>query len=365
MRQIPLVGMCVAVALFVAACGGGGGPETVPPDAVAVVGDQQISRADWNALLEQTKNNFQATKRSFPKPGSVELANLKSNATQFLIQNNEYKQEADKLGVSVSDKDVQARLDQIKNQYYGNPPGQKKATKQEMEQRYQAALKQQGFTDEEVRHGIELQLIKEKVFKKVTEDVKVSDDQVRSYYDKNKKQYETPAQPESRDLRHILVKTKAQADQLYAQLKANPGKFAQLAKKYSTDKSSAVNGGKLPPGVGVKGSLDPNFEKVAFTIPAHRISKPVHSQFGWHIIEALGPVKPGTPAKPTPLAQVKEAIRQQLLSQDQQKEMDKWLAGVKKTYCKKIGYATGYAPPPGQDPCKQSSSTTGSTSTTG
>jgi foldase protein PrsA len=356
--------ICAAVALFVAACGGGG-PQSVPDDAVAVVGDQQISKADWNALIEQTRRNFQATKRTFPKPGSVELANLKANATQFLIQSSEYRQEADKLGVSVSDKDVQARLDQIKNQYYGNPPGQKKATKEEMEKRYQAALKQQGFTDEEVRHGIELQLIREKVFKKVTEDTKVSDDQIQAYYDKNKKQYETPAQPESRDLRHILVKTKAKADQLYAQLKANPGKFAQFAKKYSTDTSSAVNGGKLPPGVGVKGHLDPNFEKVAFSIKANQISKPVHSQFGWHIIEALGPVKAGTPAKPTPLSQVKEAIRQQLLSQDQQKEMDKWLAGVKKTYCKKIGYAAGYAPAPGQDPCKQSSSTTGSTSTTG
>jgi parvulin-like peptidyl-prolyl isomerase len=94
------------------------------------------------------------------------------------------------------------------------------------------------------------------------------------------------------------------------------------------------------------------------------ISKPVHSKFGWHLIEALGPVKPGTPAKPTPLnSQVKEAIRQQLLSQKQQKEMDKWLTGIKKTYCKKIGYQQGYAPPPGQDPCKTSSSTTGSSST--
>jgi parvulin-like peptidyl-prolyl isomerase len=364
MRRIPLLVICGAVTLLVAACGGGGSPN-VPSDAVAVVGDQEISKADWNALIEQTRRNFQATKRSFPKPGSVELANLKSNATQFLIQSSEYKQEAEKLGVSVSDKDVQARLDQIKEQYYGNPPGQKKATKQEMDNRYQAALKQQGFTDAEVRHGIELQLIREKVFKKVTEDAKVSDDEIKAYYEKNKKQYETPAQPESRDLRHILVKTKAKADQLYAQLKANPGKFAQLAKKYSKDPSSAVNGGKLPPGVGVKGSLDPNFEKVAFSIPAHKISKPVHSQVGWHIIEALGPVKPGTPAKPTPLSQVKEAIRQQLISQDQQKEMNKWLAGIKKSYCKKIGYATGYAPPPGQDPCKQSSSTTGSTSTTG
>jgi hypothetical protein len=61
---------------------------------------------------------------------------------------------------------------------------------------------------------------------------------------------------------------------------------------------------------------------------------------------------------------VKEAIRQQLLSQDKQKEMDKWLAGIKKHYCGEIGYQKGYAPPPGQDPCKQSSSTTSGAATT-
>ena len=229
-----------------------------------------------------------------------------------------------------------------------------------METRYQAALKQQGFTDEEVRQGIKLQLVREDVFNKVTKDTKVSDDEIKSYYDKNKQQYATPAQPPSRDVRHILVKSKKLADQLYAQLQANPAKFAALAKKYSTDTSSAQNGGRLPPGTAVKGRLVKPFEDVAFSIKTDQISKPVHSQFGWHIIEALGPVKAGTPAKPTPLAQVKEAIRQQLLSSDKQKSMDKWLAGIKKHYCKSIGYQQGYAPPPGQDPCKQSA-TTGAT----
>jgi parvulin-like peptidyl-prolyl isomerase len=363
MRRLVLIGLCAALMLVVAACGDSG-PRAVPDDGVAVVGDQTITKAQWDALIAQTKRNFAATHRPFPKPGTVDLANLKTNATQFLIQGSEYQQEADKLGVKVTDSDVDARLDQIKKQYYGNPAGQKQATKAQMEKRYQAALKQQGFTDEEVRQGIKLQLIREKVFTKVTKDVKVSDDEIKSYYDKNKKQYATPAQPESRDVRHILVKTKKQADDLYAQLQANPGKFAALAKKYSTDTSSAQNGGKLPPGTAVKGRLVPEFEKVAFSIKENVISKPVHSQFGWHIIEALGPVKAGTPAKPTPLSQVKEAIRQQLLSQDKQKEMDKWLAGIKKDYCKKIGYQQGYAPPPGQDPCKTSSSTTGSATTT-
>jgi parvulin-like peptidyl-prolyl isomerase len=362
MRRLVLISLCAALVLVVAACGDSG-PQAVPENGVAVVGDDTITKAEWDALIAQTRRNFIATKRAFPKAGTVDLANLKTNATQFLIQSSEYQQQAQKLGVKVTDNDVDARLDQIKKQYYGNPAGQKQATPKQMEQRYQAALKQQGFTDEEVRQGIKLQLLREDVFKKVTNDVKVSDDEITTYYDKNKQQYATPAQPESRDVRHILVKTKKKADALYAQLQADPSKFATLAKKYSTDTSSARNGGKLPPGTAVKGRLVPEFEKVAFSIKENVISKPVHSQFGWHIIEALGPIKAGTPAKPTPLPQVKEAIRQQLLSQDKQKEMDKWLAGMKKDYCKTIGYQNGYAPPPGQDPCKTSSSTGSSTTT--
>ncbi len=363
MRRLPLILCFAALVLLVAACGGGG-TKKVSSDSVAVVGDKSISKADWDALITQTRRNFAATKKPFPKPGTVGLATLKTNATQFLIQSSEYQQEADKLGIKVSDKDVDARLAQIKKQYYGNPPGQPTATDSQMEKRYQAALKQQGFTDEEVRAGIKLQLIREKVFAKVTKDAKVSDDDIKAYYDKHKSQYETPAQPESRDVRHILVKKKALADTIYVQLQANPGKFAQLAKKYSTDTSSKVNGGKLPGGA-IKGRTVPPFDKVAFSIKTNAISKPVHSQFGWHIIQALGPIKPGTPAKPTPLAQVKESIRQQLLSTKKNDEMNKWLDGIKKSYCKRIGYQVGYAPPPGQDPCKNKTSTTGTTSTTG
>ncbi len=364
MKRLPLILCFAALVLLVAACGGGGGAKDVPNDAVAVVGDDSISKADWDALLTQTRRNFEATKKTFPAPGTVALATLKANATQFLIQSSEYQQEADNLGVKVSEKDVDDRLTQIKNQYYGNPPGQPKASATEMDNRYEAALKQQGFTDEEVRAGIKLQLIREKVFKEVTKDVKVSDDDIKAYYDKHKSEYETPAQPESRDVRHILVKKKALADSIYAQLQANPGKFAQLAKKYSADTSSKVAGGRLPGGA-IKGRTVPPFDKVAFSIKTNVISKPVHTQFGWHIIEALGPIKPGTPAKPTPLAQVKENIKQTLLSTNKNDEMNKWLADMKTTYCKKIGYAAGYQPTAAQDPCKQKTSTTGTTSTTG
>jgi foldase protein PrsA len=358
MNRIIVVLSGVVLLLVVSACGGGG-PRSVPGDAVAVVGDRDIPKSEWDALIHQTKANYEATNHSFPKPGSVELANLRSNATQFLISASEYEQEADKLGIKVTDADVRSRLDQIKRQFYASQTGGKSASKKQIEKRYQEALKQQGFTDEEVRNGIKITLYRERVQKKVTEGITVSDDDVKSYYDKHKQQYETPAQPASRDVRHILVKSKAKANKIYSQLQKNPKLFPKLAKKDSIDTSSAQVGGTLPGGA-VKGRLVKPFEKVAFSLKVRQISKPVHSQFGWHIIQAMGPVRPPQPAKPTPLSQVKEAIRQTLLQNKRNDATQKWEKKMIKHYCGTIAYQSGYAPAPGQDPCKRPASTTAS-----
>src|ERR1051325_5255773 len=122
MNRIIVVLSGVVLLLVVSACGGGG-PRSVPSDAVAVVGDRDIQKSQWDALIQQTKANYKATNHAFPKPGPVELANLRSNATQFLISASEYEQEADKLGIKVTDADVQSRLDQIKRQFYASQTG--------------------------------------------------------------------------------------------------------------------------------------------------------------------------------------------------------------------------------------------------
>lgn len=86
----------------------------------------------------------------------------------------------------------------------------------------------------------------------------------------------------------------------------------------------------------------PEFDAVAFALKTGATSKPVKTQFGWHIIKAE---KATTPRKSTPFAQVKEAIRQQLLQQKRSAELQKWLDGVKAEYASKTTYATGLAPP--------------------
>jgi len=80
---------------------------------------------------------------------------------------------------------------------------------------------------------------------------------------------------------HILVKTQKQAQEIKAKID-NGASFEEMAKKYSTCPSGA-NGGDL--GYFSRGQMVPDFENVAFALPVGKVSDPVQTQFGWHLIK--------------------------------------------------------------------------------
>jgi foldase protein PrsA len=341
----PVIGLVFA-ALLVTACGGSGKPSSVPDSAVAVVGGDTITKTDYNAVLDQAKRSYKAQRKAFPKAGTQSFTTLRTQIIQFLVERSEYQQVAKDKDVDVSAKEVDDRLKQVKQQYFVNPAGQKPASKAEIEKRYRQQLKAQGLTDADVRQGLRYQLLRSKLYDKVTKDVKVSDDDAKKYYDDHKAQYQQPALPESRDVRHILVKKHPLALTVYKKLKGGAD-FAKLALKYSVDPSK-TSGGRLTvcktQAVSCIKTV-PAFEKVAFSLKDNEISKPVKTKFGWHVIQALGPVKKASKAKPIPFDQVKAAIKQQLIQQKKQDEMTKWWDKTKKDFAKKTAYQTGYAPP--------------------
>jgi parvulin-like peptidyl-prolyl isomerase len=326
------ISLLAALALVAAGCGGGSGTKSVPADAVAVVGNQTITKAQFNFLLSGAKRTYKARKTPFPKPGTTQYKTLQDQAMQYLVQESELEQKAKDLGVSVSDADVDKRLKQIKQQYFGGSQA-----------KYEAQLKSQGLTEPQIKQDLRAQILSEKIYNKITANVKVTDSDVKTYYDQHKSSY---SQAASRDVRHILVNNKALAQKLESQLKAGAS-FAALAKKYSKDPGSAANGGKLTVS---KGQTVPQFDKVAFSLKTNEISPPVHTQYGWHIIQALSAIKP---AKQTPLKDVSSSIKQQLLQTKKTATMNKWVDGVKSDFSKKVRYQAGYEP-----------STTATTSTT-
>jgi parvulin-like peptidyl-prolyl isomerase len=334
-RSLALAAAALAAVTLVAA--GCGDSDEIPADAVAVVDGTTIPRSSLDSLLARAKKSYTAQKRAFPKAGTTEYQSLQTQAVAYLVQREEYAREADKLGIDVTDQQIAKKVDEVKEQYFGGSQA-----------KFEKGLADQGYTRATLEEDIRSQLLTEGIYKKVTSDAKVTGADVKSYYEKNRANYTVP---ESRSVRHILVKTKADADRIRAEL-ANGGDFAALAKANSIDPGSKDAGGKLTVS---KGQTVAPFDKAAFSLDTNELSQPIKTQFGYHLIEPLAAVKPGSV---TPFAQVKDQIKTQLESESKNTAVNKWVADVEKEYKDKVQYAAGFEPP-------DTSATTGESTTSG
>ena len=334
-RSLALAAAALAAVTLVAA--GCGDSDEVPADAVAVVDGTSITRSSLDGLLARAKKSYAAQKRAFPKAGTSDYQTLQTQAVAYLVQREEYAREADKLGIDVTDQQIAKKVEEVKKQYFGGSQA-----------RFEKGLKDQGYTKATLEEDIRSQLLTEGIYKQVTNDAKVTDADVKSFYEKNRSDYTVP---ESRSVRHILVKTKADADRIRTEL-VNGGDFAALAKANANDPGSKDAGGKLTVS---KGQTVAPFDKAAFSLDTDELSQPVKTQFGYHLIQPLADVKAGSV---TPFAQVKDQIRTQLESETKNTAVTKWVADVEKEYKGKVQYAAGFEPP-------DTSTTTGETTTSG
>lgn len=146
----------------------------------------------------------------------------------------------------------------------------------------------------------------------------VSDSEIRDYYEAHRSEF---GEQEQRQAAHILIATtpkatlaekqaaKDKAENVLQQVKAAPGKFAELAKQYSQDPGSAANGGDL--GLFGKGAMVKPFEEAVFSMKQGEVSGLVESDFGFHIIKVLA-IKAG---KTQSLPEVRNLISQRLKAQ--------------------------------------------------
>jgi len=240
-----------------------------------------------------------------------------------LVQRVEYAQKAAAMGITVTDEQVDARIEQLKKEYFGGS-----------DKKLDAQLRKEGMTLADLRDDIRAQLLDEAIFAAVTASATVTDDEVVAFYRSHLKQYR---QPESRLVQHVMVRTKARAEWIYERLKAGAN-FDALARKYSLDPGSRSRGGRLTIS---RGQTVQPFDRVAFSLRTGQISRPVKTQYGWHVIKALSPIRP---ARTAPLATVRQAIREHLLEQKKNELMREWVEAVKAEYADKVVYQTGYQP---------------------
>lgn len=137
--------------------------------------------------------------------------------------------------------------------------------------------------------------------KKVETDAKISDDELKKFYEQNLDKFKSGEQVRAS---HILVKSEQEAKDILAQLKSG-AKFEDLAKAKSVD-TSAAKGGDL--GWFGKGNMVPAFEKAAFSLKEGELSPIVKSEFGYHIIKLTGKRAAGTRTFEEAKEQIKAAL---------------------------------------------------------
>jgi len=167
-----------------------------------------------------------------------------------------------------------------------------------------------------------LTLVTELFEKEIMAKAKISEQEAKDYYDKNKEEFAPTTQIKAS---HILVKTEAEAEKVRERLQKGE-KFGDIAKAVSMDPGSAKNNGDL--GYFSKGQMVPEFEKAAASLKIGDISVPVQTQYGYHIIKVTDRKKGSV----IEFEKIKDMISQKLSGEKQKEAFDQYVAALRKNY---------------------------------
>ena len=346
----------VCAALVLAACGSG-----VPGNSVARVGDTNVTRAtfdhwmkvaaasasqssetgkqatpaevpvppDFTACIAEKRKTAPKPAKGQPKPTDAtfkaqckqEYEGLRDQVMQFLVSSDWIIGESKDQGIKLSDKEVDKQFETTKKQSFPKEADFKKF------------LTQSAMTIADVKFRVRVDTLSNKLRDKVTKGRdKVSNDEITTYYNKNKARF---AQPERRDLRIVLTKTKPKAEEALAALKSGQS-FKTVAKKFSIDQASKSRGGVLL--AVAKGQQEKALDTAVFAAAKGALEGPIKTQFGFYVFK----VQKITKASQQTLAQARTTIRQLLASQNQQKALESFVKDFSKKWKDKTECRKGY-----------------------
>jgi foldase protein PrsA len=223
-----------------------------------------------------------------------------------LVTNKMIEMEAKKEKVKVTGNEIDEELTKLQESYGG-------------EEAFTSALEQNNVSMNKIREDIEFYLLAEKL---IEPDISITDEEMKTYFEENKDSFDEKEQVKAS---HILVEDEATAKKVKVELD-NGKDFAELAKEYSTDTSNADDGGDL--GYFTKGEMAEEFEKAAFELEINKVSEPVKTDFGYHIIK----VSDKKAGKAATFEDHKDEIKELLFDEKIQTEYPNWLEEKKSEY---------------------------------
>lgn len=249
----------LVMSILAGGCGGQPTPVetiTATPSPVeelaALVNGQAIGQEEYEKQVAQVEAFFaQEGLDPESEEGRERLAQARRQVLEQMIDQELIRQAAVEMGVSISEAELEASIQDIIEQSGG-------------QEQFDQSLQGMGTTYDDFRQMLLDQLLSEAVYSAVTASISPVAEQVHA--------------------RHVLLPTRERADEVLARLQAGED-FSYLAREYSEDISSRESGGDV--GFFPRGVMPPEVEEVAFSLEVGETSEIVETQFGFHIVQVL------------------------------------------------------------------------------
>jgi len=278
--------------------------EPADQEIVATINGHPLYREAFDSAKEDVLNQYQQVYAQFGQDiramlvgaqGRIIQLGLEAEALERLFFYAITDKEVKQRGITVSEEEIEA----------------------EFQKKYAAILEYQRMTEEQLavymesqgysidrfkesgRAGVKDQLLLEAVQRAVAGPIELSEDDISTYFDENRQQYETEERIQAS---HILVETQEEAQQILEELSSGSD-FGLIARERSIDPGSGPAGGDL--GWFGRGQMVAPFEQAALALKVGEISGIVETDFGYHIILLTGHEEESHPE----LAEVVDQVR--------------------------------------------------------
>jgi parvulin-like peptidyl-prolyl isomerase len=251
--------------------------------------DRLIPQITFHRNVPQEKRNFYYDK-----------------AIEVLVNRELQYQDAVAKGMEVDKEKVNAQMENIRKRF-------------KSPEEYKAALDKEGITEEKVRAQLEKEmLVQNMVAKKVTEASKITEKDLKEYYEKNPSKFK---QPDTVKLRIITTTDEKKAQDILAKIKAGED-FGDLAYKMSED-SYRVKSGDI--GYMHKGRMLPEIEEAAFKLKVGEMSDLIKADNNWYIIK----LEDKKPEHQLSFEEIKDKLKKELETTRAQELKEAWITDLR------------------------------------
>jgi foldase protein PrsA len=265
----------------------------VRASAAAVGGDQVLVRVNGVPIRQS-----EVVERLLKRYGA--------QAVDEMIDETLLRQAAKSSGIAADDAEVDRRLKKLQEQFGSR-------------ELFISQLEQAGSSIAKVKEDLADEVVRERLVVKA-KGLSITDDELKKAFDENKDKLGTP---EAVHLRHILVATDAEAQDLVAKIKAG-GDFKALAKEKSLAASGKAAGGDY--GFVARGMLPAEIDDIAFAMKTGEIRVVPGGPRGFHILQVLERRAP----KPAVYSEVKNDLRDMLLAEKIKKAAPDYLPDLRR-----------------------------------